>query len=184
MNLLKSMCYPLDDKFTNDAVNWGLDKEKIAVAAYMEKMQELSKEFKVSKVGLVLNTEWPFLGATPYGLISCQCCGQVVLEVKCPYSCRYIPLHDYACTRESMLVPAQNTYSLKKTINITIKCNVSSLNLMPSMLILLYGHHKKSTWRQFCQTNHSLHEMHQKTRDFLYCVSYQKCLASTLQDNK
>ena len=114
MSLLKSICYPADIKFSNDAVSWGLEKESTAVAAYMEKIQESHKEFKFSKVGLMLNNQWPFLGASPDGLISCQCCGQGILEVKCPYSCRDIPLHEYACKRESMLVPAQSTYSLKK----------------------------------------------------------------------
>ena len=64
---------------------------------------------------MVLNNQWSFLGASLDGLISCQCCGQGVLEVNIvAYSCKDIPLHDYACKRESMLVPIQNTLSLKK----------------------------------------------------------------------
>ena len=26
------------------------------------------------------------VGATPYGLVSCDCCGNVILEIKCPFT--------------------------------------------------------------------------------------------------
>ena len=90
-SIIKSICYQTESRFTNDAVAWGLEKEKIAVAAYLKKMQGSHREFHFCKVGLMLNNQWPFLGASPDGLISCKCCGQGVLEVKCPYSCRDIP---------------------------------------------------------------------------------------------
>ena len=36
-------------------------------------------------IGLVINTKYPFLGATPDGSASCTCCGEHLLEIKCPY---------------------------------------------------------------------------------------------------
>ena len=39
----------------------------------------------VSKSGLVVSTERPFLGASPDGIIQCSCCGKGVLEIKCPF---------------------------------------------------------------------------------------------------
>ena len=39
----------------------------------------------VSKSGLVVSTERPFLGASPDGIIQCSCCGKSVLEIKCPF---------------------------------------------------------------------------------------------------
>ena len=38
----------------------------------------------ISLSGLFINTEHPFLGATPDALIECECCGPGVVEVKCP----------------------------------------------------------------------------------------------------
>lgn len=35
--------------------------------------------------GLFISMERPFIGATPDGLISCDCCGKGILEVKCPH---------------------------------------------------------------------------------------------------
>ena len=31
---------------------------------------------------------YPHLGASPDGIVTCDCCGKGVLEIKCPYSCR------------------------------------------------------------------------------------------------
>ena len=36
--------------------------------------------------GFVINPSQPHLGASPDELVSCDCCGQGVLEIKCPYS--------------------------------------------------------------------------------------------------
>ena len=40
----------------------------------------------MSSCGLVLS--YPFLGASPDGLVLCECCGTGALELKCPYSPR------------------------------------------------------------------------------------------------
>jgi len=78
-SLIKSIYYPTESKFTNSAVAWGLEKKNIAVADYIKRMEGSNKEFHFSKVGLMLNSQWSFLGASPDGLISCKCCGQGVL---------------------------------------------------------------------------------------------------------
>ena len=89
-------------------------------------MQGSHKEFHVSKVGLLLNNQWPFLGASPDGLISCKCCGQGALEVKCPYSCRDIPSSEYASKQNFMLSPAQRKYALKQDhhYNYQVQCQL------------------------------------------------------------
>jgi len=42
----------------------------------------------VSNSVLVINPQWPFIGACPDGIVECNCCGKGVLEIKCPYSHR------------------------------------------------------------------------------------------------
>jgi hypothetical protein len=44
--------------------------------------------FKVTRTGLRLHPSYPYLGASPDGIISCSCCGPGLLEIKCPYSKR------------------------------------------------------------------------------------------------
>ena len=38
--------------------------------------------------------EYPHLGATPDGLIECECCGLGIIEIKCPYKYREYKLSD------------------------------------------------------------------------------------------
>ena len=33
-----------------------------------------------------MNPLYPYLGDTPDGLVKCQCCGDGLIEIKCPYS--------------------------------------------------------------------------------------------------
>ena len=48
-------------------------------------MKSLHQDFKVNDNGFIINPQWPFLGATPDGSVSCACCGMGVVEIKCPY---------------------------------------------------------------------------------------------------
>ena len=48
-------------------------------------------EFEVETTGLHVNPKYPYLGASPDGLVTCACCGNGLLEVKCPYSVHQSP---------------------------------------------------------------------------------------------
>ena len=37
---------------------------------------------------MVIDHQYPYLGASPDGYVECLCCGPGVIEVKCPFSCR------------------------------------------------------------------------------------------------
>ena len=39
-------------------------------------------EFRVDEVGLCLMSDYPFLGASPDGIVSYACCGKGTLEIK------------------------------------------------------------------------------------------------------
>ena len=75
-------------KFSSPALKWGLDNEATAKEAYYTKMSELHSQFSIHSCGLQINTLYPHLGASPDGIISCLCCGDGLVEVKCPYSIR------------------------------------------------------------------------------------------------
>ena len=53
---------------------------------YMMKKDYTS--FEVTECGLVIDPMFPFLGAIPDGLVTCGCCGNSSLEIKCHFSCR------------------------------------------------------------------------------------------------
>lgn len=68
------------------AVKWGIDNEDKARQQYGEEMSSSHESFSCKPSGLVVNPLYPHLGASPDGIISCNCCGTGLLEIKCPYS--------------------------------------------------------------------------------------------------
>ena len=68
------------------AVKWGIMKEDTARQAYMEEMMLSHQGFSCTKAGLIINPLYPHLGASPDGFVSCSCCGDGLVEIKCPYS--------------------------------------------------------------------------------------------------
>lgn len=37
------------------------------------------------QAGLHINPKWPYLGASPDGVLNCSCCGDGIVEIKCPH---------------------------------------------------------------------------------------------------
>ena len=84
-SLIKAICYPEAYRFVSSATAWGCSHEKSARDMYIETMKDRHSSFAVTESGLVLNCQWPYLGASPDGVVSCDCCGRGVLEIKCPF---------------------------------------------------------------------------------------------------
>ena len=68
------------------AVKWGIDKEDIARQTYTKEILSSHQDFHCTKADLVINSLYPHLGASPDGLVSCSCCGDGLVEIKCPFS--------------------------------------------------------------------------------------------------
>lgn len=45
--------------------------------------------FHIQLSGLHTDTQHPYLGATPDRIVSCDCCGTGLLEIKCPSTCKH-----------------------------------------------------------------------------------------------
>ena len=70
------------------AIKWGIDHEEVARKAYLELASENHANLQCTASGLHVNPKFPHLGASPDGLISCDCCGEDLIEIKCPYKHR------------------------------------------------------------------------------------------------
>ena len=70
------------------ALEWGREKEDVARQEYLSIVEGSHQNLTVSQCGLVVSPAHPYLGASPDGLVSCHCCGNGVLEIKCPYKYR------------------------------------------------------------------------------------------------
>ena len=66
---------------------YGCEHEATARAAFIHKrVTNRHTNFVCRESGLHLSKEYPFIAATPDGIISCDCCGEGLLEIKCPYT--------------------------------------------------------------------------------------------------
>jgi hypothetical protein len=100
---VKAICYPADCKFTTKATQWGCSHEDTARKGYVEKMTECHENFHLQACGFIINPEFPHIGASPDGKVSCDCCGVGFVEIKCPYCARDSPLSDFVTYREKLL---------------------------------------------------------------------------------
>ena len=87
-SLIKGICYPEGTSFTSKATAWGCDHEQKACKEYQNLVHDQHTEFSISKNRLFIHTSYPFMGASPDGVVNCKCCGCGIVEIKCPYSCR------------------------------------------------------------------------------------------------
>ena len=87
-SLIKRICGKSSVMKTSvPSLRWGIDHEKDAIADFMDYQISQSHESPaISKSGLVIKQDYPFLAASPDGLYICNCHSKALLEVKCPYT--------------------------------------------------------------------------------------------------
>ena len=83
--LIKQICYPQSFTFRSRPTDWGCTHEQSALNRYERRMTASHTSLKVESTGLFINSQWPFIGATPDAKVSCTCCGVGFVEIKCPY---------------------------------------------------------------------------------------------------
>ena len=96
VSLIKAICYPEAFKFTSQATRWGCKHEDTARKEYISRQKAKHYNLEVKESGLFLSCKYPHIGASPDGLVTCKCCGKGLLEVKCPFNCRYSSIADVA----------------------------------------------------------------------------------------
>ena len=84
--LVNKLVKPAAGLIHSQSLTWGRNNEGRAREAYREYAQREHMNFKIHSCGLFVDHNSPFLAASPDGLVSCDCCGAGVLEIKCPYT--------------------------------------------------------------------------------------------------
>ena len=74
-------------------------------------MTKEHENFNLIDAGLFIDHVDPFLGASPDGMVQCNCCGKGVLEIKCPYCYKDLPEHDDS---SFCMVNQKGVWSLKQ----------------------------------------------------------------------
>ena len=69
------------------ALKYGHTMEPVARDVYRKTLiAQGHKNVSVNLCGLFVDPELSYMGATPDGVVSCDCCGKGVVELKCPFS--------------------------------------------------------------------------------------------------
>ena len=112
-SLIKSICYPEAFSFPSKQTEWGCKHEKQAQEKYEKVTKPSHNNLQISENGLFINPQWPFIGASPDGIITCECCTKGVLEIKCPYCHREESIKSAAANSSNFcLVEQENSLYL------------------------------------------------------------------------
>lgn len=84
-SLIETICWPEKHIFSSMATNHGKKYEPIAREDYIDSLKQNHKNFSVIQCGLIVNEKYPYFGASPDGIINCDCCEKGTLEIKCPF---------------------------------------------------------------------------------------------------
>lgn len=86
VSLIERICWPEKFIFESKQTNHGKKNEPYARSDYVHKQKKSHSTLTCVQSGLVINNKYPFFGASPDGIIECECCGRGTLEIKCPYT--------------------------------------------------------------------------------------------------
>ena len=80
-------------------------------------LQKEHVHLQVEKCGLIVNPDFPYMGSSPDGLVSCSCCGQKsgCLEIKCPFKHRQSSISEACKDKDFCLFSQDDNYFLKTT---------------------------------------------------------------------
>jgi len=77
----------------------------------------------MEECGLFLDTDNPFIGASPDRIVSCSCHGKMCVEIKCPYSISHLSPNDDNANI-AFLDRKNGSLSLKKTHAYYTQCQL------------------------------------------------------------
>ena len=129
--LIKGICYPEALSYKSRATVWGCQHEQKAQNFYFESCSKQHENFSVEGSGLVVNYKWPFIGASPDGIINCSCHGKGVLEIKCPFCHWESTIQSAAMDKKKFVWKNQMISQVKtKSMCIITKFKLSCLSVM------------------------------------------------------
>ena len=85
LGLVMTICYPETNKICAKSTKWGCALEKKAINTFTTEISKSHQNVHMRDSGFMISPEHPLIGASPDVLMSCDCCGTSIVEVKCQY---------------------------------------------------------------------------------------------------
>lgn len=73
VSLVKKLCYPAANRFTSATTAWGCQHESDAAEEFLDSFALDHVGITFEQTGLFINENYPFVGASPDGIIQCSC---------------------------------------------------------------------------------------------------------------
>lgn len=90
-SIILSVCKPRDHPLKCEPVLWGKNNEDAALSAYNRLLSSSDTKHQnvcLRKEGFQISNAYPFIGVSVDSLMTCDCHGITVVEVKCPYTAK------------------------------------------------------------------------------------------------
>ena len=87
-SIINSIMKYNDENLNVPSVSWGMENEANAKESYQLPYKSVHTNLSMSESGLEVRHDFPYFGASPDGVIECECCGKGIVEIKCPYKYR------------------------------------------------------------------------------------------------
>ena len=100
----------LTDLSAVPAVQYGKQQESTAKANFKRFLELEHTNVEIRDVGLTISSDYPYMGASPDGYVSCDCCEPRLLEIKCPFLAK-----DASITNKVVRLPYLNNELKLKT---------------------------------------------------------------------
>ncbi|CAG2235088.1 unnamed protein product [Mytilus edulis] len=88
--LIDIMKYKPVDIFRVNPIQWGLKHEITALKQMTKLFEPKLTNLQIIQPGLLVDRTYSYLRASPDAIMTCDCHGTTVIEIKCPYYCRYL----------------------------------------------------------------------------------------------
>ena len=86
--ILSKVCGQKND-LKSKATEWGKANQPVACQEYINLNAKDHKKLTEVEAGLFVSSENPIFVASPYAIVSCQCYESGLLEIKCPWTCKW-----------------------------------------------------------------------------------------------
>lgn len=111
LSTVERICFHERCVFTSKATEYGKKNEAVALNSLFNEMSCEHVNYEIRTTGLIINNKYSFCGVSPDAISSCDCCGEGVVEIKCPYLMRFGDLRAYLKKKDCPLVIGKDTNS-------------------------------------------------------------------------
>lgn len=111
--IMNSSSVPL----STPAIKYGKEHEAIARLLYQENYKKEHIKAHIVESGLHVSKQYPYMGASPDGLVQCKCCGNGLLEIKCTYTHKDLSPDEVATRDKNYFVYMDDNNNVKLKTN-------------------------------------------------------------------